>query len=237
MKRLAIGAACALALFSSPLHAQSGERVVRIRTGYRIERPAPARPRELPSADGMVSSFEAMRPDSSAGLQRGTMLEVFRRAALFPRPTVDSLLDGLETIAASHPRQFNRDLAVAYLANAGSSTGHPPIPGAMRRLHRAYAKADAGTRFQIVRWMPEMAERSEAVAFLRRLAGQTERSEDFHQAPREAVHALARLGAEGSAALREMHRARAVTHPDARAALEGLARNDFRIPRGREGTP
>lgn len=182
----------------------------------------------LPSVPSLLAGFVAEMKNPSPNSERRD-LTVIAHKELFPRATIDSLLAGYEALATD-PAQDARVAsgAIVAIGTAGSSRGAHPSPGQTARLMRIYREAgDVVRRYAVVSQLGNATDRPAAAAFLRRIAIQ-------HLGDREdvlavaSVRALALLGDEGAATLRDLHRANAVSNPEARAALEGFARRGYR---------
>lgn len=90
-------------------------------------------------------------------------------------------------------------------------------------------------RMRVLGTLSVQAERPAAIAFVRRIAMQEPRHEDFPGAVHEAIATLLAMHDEGRAALRELHARGLVRDPEERRGLDHLAQNDFRF--GSNGMP
>lgn len=140
-------------------------------------------------------------------------------------PERDAIADTLVSIAISHPGNDTgahrvRRLALRTLARAALNRGSGgPYPGGGARLLR------------IVQHAPEVWARAYALSAISLLADEQEAREilrlvavsDNEVASDAIGHLVDRVGPEGLAILKELHRTGAVTEPRARAALAGLA--------------
>jgi hypothetical protein len=118
--------------------------------------------------------------------------------------------------------------AIVAIGTAGSSQEAHPAPGQTARLLRIYhAAGDEGRRYGVLSQLGNATDRPRAVAFLRGIATQPPTGDDDPLVV-ASIRALALLGDEGAATLRELHRANAVRDPNARFALEAFARRGYR---------
>lgn len=154
----------------------------------------------------------------------------------------DSLLNGLERFGLTSPDGVVRRRAVRLIARAGDvRPGHTAIPGIVSRLRRIYlAQAEidpAMVRSTIRALLPGQTERAAAVALLRAVAAEPDdRGPDpvhgyfsVGEPRADALAQLAKLGEEGRAALREMHRSGEAKSPQARIILDQMAREGFPV--------
>jgi|SRR5688572_5577922 len=164
-------------------------------------------------------------------------------------------LDSLER-AALTAMSFNERLhAVTTIAGVAIGPGcdvvgaaSPPqtrYPGIVRRLAGIYRQSqDLNLRHGIIEFMPMLAECDEIAVFLAAAAvelpppplptptGSIIVDDDLRGSLQtQAIGSLVRLGPRGEASLRRLHSQGTVREPVAKAALERLARNEFRRPR------
>lgn len=165
------------------------------------------------------------------------LTSVFADHQRFSRAYVDSLLVGLEQIALTSDDESLRTRATSKLVGTASDRyGMVPIPGAMQRIRRIYRQtSDPAVRSLIVASLSRVADRTAAVAWLREIARQGPKTEDFPDAAHQAITTLIATGEEGRAVLRELHRNRAsLPDPKVRVDLEVLAAEDFPVVDSRE---
>ena len=154
----------------------------------------------------------------------------------------DSLLDGLERLAAAGDR-YVASSAASMVAFAGQAHDRgAPLAGIVPRLARMYRVAssqrdDAGVQRAIRASLPLQADRNAAAALLRSIAAEHDsRGPDPVHGyvtvgePRvEALARLAEMGETGRTVLQEMYRRGEARSPQARMVLEQMARRGFPV--------
>ncbi|HYW07056.1 MAG TPA: hypothetical protein VE913_08880 [Longimicrobium sp.] len=218
-------AVAALLLSSVPATAQEKITVSRTSDGYlmRVEDRLGASTRLLPSVPRMMEDFVAgaIRPGSSSNF----LTSVSASRDLFPVATVDSVADGLERLAFTHPDEQVTRAAVYSLGFLGDGKGSLRR-GNVARLIRIYRAADYRRRSAVVDVLGRAGERGAAAAFLRSVAVGDTIGPD-RRLPEQAVFSLSLLGPEGVATLRELHERGLVKESGARMLLGGLSRQGF----------
>jgi hypothetical protein len=156
-----------------------------------------------------------------------------------PRARRDSVADGLEHLAMHSNDPELRTRATTILISAGRGAMDQPLSGASARVARILrATGDQDVRRRILHLGLWMADRQPLLPALREVAesqGVSEREMMFnHDAddPSLAVEALAQMGEDGAAILRDLHRRKALRSARASALLESLSRRGYRM-----GTP
>lgn len=158
-----------------------------------------------------------------------------------PAP-VDARLDSLEQIALTADDPEQRIDAVVRVGNAGldgvaeacKEITPPDVrhPGVVARLASLYGQLDDDRpRNLIITLMMGQSERTDAVAFLERLARdpvRPERRDEEARRLRQLLNALSRMGPQGRAALERLHAEGAVQEPAGRRYLDQLAKRGFR---------
>ncbi|HYW06703.1 MAG TPA: hypothetical protein VE913_07095 [Longimicrobium sp.] len=217
-------AVAALLLSSVPATAQEKVTVSRTSDGYlmRTEDRFGVRTSTIPSVPLILKQF-VDETGSSSGMHHLTAVTAFRD--LFPVATVDSVADGLERLAFTHPDDQVRGAAVYSLGFLRD--GKALLRGGnVARLIRIYRAADYRRRSAVVDVLGRAGERGAAAAFLRSVAVGDTIGPD-RRLPEQAVYSLSLLGPEGVATLRELHERGLVKESGARMLLGGLSRQGF----------
>jgi hypothetical protein len=175
-----------------------------------------------------------------------------RETRSLPRPApMTGILDSLEHVALTATDASARARAALTITDAGrlqvnvgptdTARRHPRYPGVVARLVTIYRKsADPVLRDLIVQWMPVLADRPHAIAFLAEVASETPIPRSggaSHVLPpghgtassraHTAIYALTRMGAAGRAALARLDVSGSVRDPEARAYLARLANEGY----------
>lgn len=151
---------------------------------------------------------------------------------------VSARLDSLEQVVRVAPSQAARLEALIRVLQIGRARayieGSPPLaryPGVLERLRRIYPTLDSPSRGVIVRGLPTIAERSEALGWLALLTKSSEMADGHIPIAAEAVEALARMGPAGEDELRRLHLS-GEADPALQKMLDALARTGYRRPPG-----
>ena len=148
----------------------------------------------------------------------------------YPRADLQIFLQGLEQLALTGDSPRLRAAAALSLSLPGSRRKPNPVRGTAGRLARIYRQAsDPHVRGVIVSAMADLAERTEALAFLERIATQSPEEADFPGAASMSLGTLVAMDTEGRAVLRRLHETGAVRDPEARHSLAVLASREYRI--------
>lgn len=185
-------------------------------------------------------------------LAPGTATAQRHTGSLADTTVMTSTLDSLERVALTATEASERARAALTITAAGrlpAATGpndteppQPRYPGVVARLATIYRKtADPAVRDLIVQWMPALADRPHAIAFLASVASEApapDSGQGSRASPRGhdtalsrayvAVYALTRMGAEGRATLARLDVRGAVRNPDAKAYLARLAKEGYK---------
>lgn len=181
---------------------------------------------KLKSVPEMLTRSEESAKASGFG---GTLLsQLLRNANKYPRSTLDSVATGLEAIALKSRNEKARAWAAGELARGGTSD--QPQPGLLDRTLRVYrGSGDGLVRHTIVAYMANQHERAKAIAFLKSVASESPRQQDFIQASLSAVSALGNMGSEGRAALIELRDVGALRDPSALGFVNWYFRQEQRM--------
>ncbi|HEX8242138.1 MAG TPA: hypothetical protein VF541_01535 [Longimicrobium sp.] len=199
---------------------------------------APARaqslqPRELPSAERMLRTFE---DDTRAGRTMGADGEAAVQYALMHPAQVqpaklDSVLAGLERIATTSDARLSRVRAVMQLGRDSTEFDR------MLRIYRASA-AHPEVRDMVMSSIgrPRQPQQVEAwITLLRGIVVAPAGQEDFEGASFEAMRQLYALGEPGIAALRDLNARNLARNPEVRALLASWARQNFKLQESAPG--
>lgn len=122
----------------------------------------------------------------------------------YPRARVDSVINGLETLALTAESQDVRTQAAAALGLGASA--QRGLAGMFDRELRVYRNSTSGlVRGVILHFMSDQTERERAILFLRSIATQGPEHQDFDGAPLIAATKLSEMGAEGRGVLADLH--------------------------------
>lgn len=153
-----------------------------------------------------------------------------------PRARRDSVADGLEHLAMRSNDPELRTRATTILVSAGRGDMDQSLPGASARVARILRATDnPDVRRRILLLGFWMADRQPLLPALREVAespGVSEREVMFNHDvddPSLAVEALARMGEDGAAILRDLHRRKALRSARASALLESLSRRSYHM--------
>lgn len=185
-----------------------------------------------PSAQQILESFERVWRGERGSLN--PMSSVLTDPSSFPAAKVDSLLNGLEMLAMSASEQRVQIMALSWLAGAGRGGVSPVIPGIAGRLARVYDRAaSVQVRRSALRQLGSQADQESAARILRNIAQQDSASQRAPNAAHDAIWGLTELGAPGTAVLRDLHSRRLLRDPEARSAIQQVARQRGwqRVPR------
>lgn len=189
-----------------------------------VTRQITASPREL------VSRLRRAPGPDEADQARADITHVLLNRGDYQPANVDELLNTLEQLALSGSANRVRASAAMMLATPGLRTAPDPMQGTVGRMIRLYhASSDPLVKGVILSTLPRVAECQPALRLLRSVAAAPLQSPDFPAAPSTALGALAAMGDEGRAVLRELHVTGAVRDPSARRELAVLAERGFRI--------
>lgn len=167
----------------------------------------------IKSASTMLAQLEKSGVNSGpSGAVLGVVLQEQQQ---YPRTTIDSIVTGLERIALKSNSRDARQSAASALASAGSA--NQPIDRALDRVVNIYSQSDDPVvRLTILNQMSRQKDRRAAIAFLKKVAVEGPKQQDYPHASLTAVSELAHMGAEGRAALTELRTAGAITDSRAR---------------------
>lgn len=148
----------------------------------------------------------------------------------YPSAELEVFLRGVERLALAADSPRVRQGATLYLSTVGARSRSLPVAPILPRLMRIYRGTnDPVVREYVTEGMAFVADRAEALAFLERVA--TEHPEPFRRAAETAISALIVIGEDARPVLKRLHESGAVRDATACARLEGLARNNYRLPR------
>jgi hypothetical protein len=219
-----LAAVAALLLSSVPAAAQVKITVSRAPAGYvmRVEDRIGVSTSTIPSVPLMLEDFvEKTRPGSGMNY----LSAVTAHRDLFPAATVDSVADGLERLALTHPDEQVGVASLYSLGSLGDAKGSLRV-GNVARLVRIYRATDHRRRSAVVAVLGRAGESRAAATFLRSVAVGDATDPDGRLAA-GAVFSLSVLGPDGVATLRDLHQRGLVKEPDARMMLGGLARQGY----------
>jgi hypothetical protein len=146
-------------------------------------------------APEVVASFETM---ARSGRRR--MPDEVRNPAKYSRARVDSVLDGFEPIALGANSPSMGAWAASVLMRAGSAD--QPAPRAFDRAFKVYQRSNqTAVRAMVLGFTSDQKDRARAIAFLKSVATQDTRNQDFEGAAQTAAEGLSVMGKEGRAAL------------------------------------
>ena len=159
----------------------------------------------------LARSEESAKTKGFGGVVFSQMLQ---QANQYPSATLDSVVGGLERIAMTSPDQRARAWAAMELASGGSSETSKLgiIDHALSLYNRS---SDKLVRSMIVGQMANQREKGKAISFLKLIASQSPRRQDFPQASLSAVSTLSHMGTPARAALIDLRHARRMTDPAA----------------------
>jgi hypothetical protein len=211
-------------LLSFPASASAqDESVVRTADGYRIIQPGGTHTFTLPSAAVLLKEFEHEVANPSAAGTMGTvgLTKILRRPDKFPPATVDTILNGLEDLSLTSNHALVRQGAASHLSLPGGLELGNPRPGTVARMLRVYRRSnDMAVRLAVLGSLPKVAERAQAIAFVRSVAMQAREDQDFPGSAHEAIGILAwgSMSAEGCVVLRQLLAAGRISEQRARAS-------------------
>lgn len=122
----------------------------------------------------------------------------------YPRNRVDSVVNGLETLALSARSENLATSAAAALGLAGAAKRG--IPGVFDRMVRVYRSSSSdAVRAMIIHYMYDQSDRRVAIGFLKSIASQDPAHQDFDGGQFIAAMVLSEMGTDGRTALVELH--------------------------------
>ncbi len=185
-----------------------------------------------PTPVQLLKTFEAEARGLTKGSPRAGLeiSHILLRREQYPAGTVQELLSGLERLALQSTSSRVRADAALQLGTPGLRTARNAMPGTVTRLLRVYRQSsDPLVRGVVIARLASVAERRDAIEFIRSVALQDPSQQDFPGAAFHAIATLVAMDEDGRMVLRELHEKQLVKDLDARSGLAEWAKRGFRV--------